>query len=237
MNISGSKTSFNILSREGTSAKDRLLESAGILFSAKGFRDVSVREIAEHAGVNSTLVGYYFRGKQALFNEVYRSHAAPLALERMKRLAAISGKKCKPTVEEILKAWLVPWLQLEELEQNFLRVHLLADLSAERWEHKEKTSSFSTRTHNAFFKALRKCLPHLSKETVIWRLHFLVGSVVFGIRFPGPLKAISKGRCNPEDMKAVFEQILPYAVAGFLAPAVQSGAPQEELVARDANYK
>jgi AcrR family transcriptional regulator len=229
MKISGPKSYFDDLSQEGKSPKDRLLESAGILFAAKGFRDVSVREIAAHAGVNSALVGYYFRGKQALFNEVYRLHAAPLAVERMKRLAAISGKKRKPTVAEILKAWLVPWLQLEELERNFLRVHFMADLSAERWENMERNSSFNARMHNAFFKALRKSLPHLSKETVIWRLHFLVGSIVFGIRFPGSLKAISKGRCNSQDLEAVFNQIMPYAVAGFLAPEAQGESLGEKL--------
>jgi AcrR family transcriptional regulator len=218
MNVSEPKSNANILSREGTSSKDRLLASAEILFAAKGFRDVSVREIAGHAGVNSALVGYYFRGKQALFNEVYRLHASPLAAERMKRLDAISRKNGKPTVEEILKAWLIPWLQLEETEKNLLRVHFMSNLSEERWEHTEKASSFNRRTHGAFIKALQNCLPHLSKETLIWRLHFLVGSIVFGIRVPGPLKAASKGRCNSRDLEAVFNQVLPYAMAGFLAP-------------------
>jgi hypothetical protein len=30
--------------------------------------------------------------------------------------------------------------------------------------------------------------------------------------------ALSGGRCNPNNLEAVFEQILPYAVAGFNAP-------------------
>src|SRR5512146_3207483 len=84
------------------SSKEKLLKSAEILFAAKGFREVSVREIASHAGVNSALVGYYFRGKQALFNEVYRTHAAPLAQERMKRLGEITANGRKPSLEEIL---------------------------------------------------------------------------------------------------------------------------------------
>jgi AcrR family transcriptional regulator len=220
MKISGSKTNFSILSETGASSRDRLLESAGVLFAAKGFSEVSVREIAAHAGVNSALVGYYFRGKQALFNEVYRSYASPLAHERTKRLAAISGKNRRPSIEEVLKAWLIPWLQLEDgIGKNVLHVHFMAFLSEERWEHTEKASSFTSRTHNAFIKVLQDCrLPHLSRETLIWRLHFLAGAVVFGIRVPGPLKAVSKGRCDPHDFEAVFDQILPYAVAGFCAP-------------------
>jgi AcrR family transcriptional regulator len=227
MKITGSKNDFSILSETGASSRDRLLESASVLFAAKGFREVSVREIAAHAGVNSALVGYYFRGKQALFNEVYRSHASPLAHERMKRLAAISGKNHHPSVEEVLRAWLIPWLQLEDgIEKNVLHVHFMANLSEERWEHTEKASSFTSRTHNAFIKVLQNCLPHLSRETLIWRLHFLVGAVVFGIRVPGPLKAISKGHCDPRDLEHVFSQILPYAVAGFCSPEPRRHARQ-----------
>jgi AcrR family transcriptional regulator len=219
MKISSSKNEFSILSEAGVSSKDRLLKSAGALFATKGFREVSVREIAAHAGVNSALVGYYFRGKQALFNEVYRAQAAPLAQERMRRLAEISGKDRRPSVEEVLKAWLIPWLQIEDgRSESVQHVRFMANLSEERWEHTEKASAYTNRTHQAFVKVLHRCLPHLSKETLMWRLHFLVGAIAFGIRVPGPLKAVSRGNCDPHNLQSVFTQILPYALEGFCAP-------------------
>jgi AcrR family transcriptional regulator len=219
MKIPTVKNEFTILSEGGVSSKDRLLKSAGALFSTKGFREVSVREIAAHAGVNSALVGYYFRGKQALFNEVYRAQAAPLAQKRMKRLAEISGKDRQPSVEEVLKAWLIPWLLIENgRDESIQHVRFMANLSAERWENTEKASSYTNRTHQAFIKVLHRCLPHLSKETLMWRLHFLVGAIAFGIRIPGPLKAVSKGHCDPRNLQSVFTQILPYAIEGFCAP-------------------
>jgi AcrR family transcriptional regulator len=223
MKISTSKNEIGISPEIGANSKERLLKSAATLFSEKGFRDVSVREIAAHAGVNSALVGYYFRGKQTLFNEVYRAHAGPLAQERMKRLIAASEKNRKPSLEDILKAWILPWLQIEENETERLQhVQFMANLSEERWENTDKASSFTRRTHNAFIKALQQCLPSLSKETLMWRLHFVVGAVAFGIRVPGPLRADSKGQCDPRDMESTFSQILPYAVAGFCAPEPSS---------------
>jgi hypothetical protein len=74
------------------------------------------------------------------------------------------------------------------------------------------------RSHDTFIKALHSCLPHISKETLTWRLHFVMGALVFGIRQPASLLALSENHCNPNDMEAVFDQILPYAVAGFNAP-------------------
>ena len=211
--LSNARTEFNLNSRE------KLLKSAEILFAAKGFREVSVREIAAHAGVNSALVGYYFRGKQALFNEVYRTHAAPLSKERMKRLAAVTKGNRKPSLVELLEAWIMPWLRVgTDLQNKALHVRITANLSTERWEHTKKAAPFTQRMHTAFLNALQECLPYLSRETLCWRLNFLMGAITHGLRIPGPLRAYSKGRCDPEDMEMLFAQIIPLAAGGFSAP-------------------
>ena len=75
------------------------------------------------------------------------------------------------------------------------------------------------RTHNAYINALQDCLPHLSKEILMWRMHFLMGAFTFGVRVPGPLLAFSNGGCDPNDLEAALNQMLPYAVAGFNSPA------------------
>jgi AcrR family transcriptional regulator len=205
------------------SSKEKLLKAAETLFATNGFKEVSVREIAAHANVNSALVGYYFGGKQALFNEVYQAHAIPLSNERMKQLSAITQNGRKPSVEEILKAWLLPWLRSgNEWGESALNLRLTANISMERWNHAKKALPALERTHTAFIKALRDCFPHLSKEVLMWRMHFLMGAFTFGVRIPGPLLAFSRGRCNPCDLEAALDQMLPYAIAGFSAPAPPS---------------
>ncbi len=223
MKISAPKNELGPLSsartESGLNSRDKLLKSAETLFAAKGFREVSVREIAAHAGVNSALVGYYFRGKQALFNEVYRTHAAPLSQERIRRLAAVTRGNRKPSLKEVLEAWIAPWLQVgTELQDRAFHVRFTANLSTERWEHTQKASPFTQRLHTAFLHALQHCLPSLSRETLCWRLNFLMGAITHGLRIPGPLRAYSKGRCNPEDMEMLFAQILPFVAGGFSAP-------------------
>ena len=201
------------------SSKEKLFRSAATLFASKGFREVSVREIAAHAKVNSALVGYYFHGKQALFRAVYRAYTVPLSQERMKRLKSITKNGRKPSVEEILKAWLLPWLRAEnEQGESALHLRFTANISAERWKHSKKAAPYMTPTFAAFMNAFHSCLPHLSKETLMWRLHFATGAIAFGLRGPNPLLAFSRGRCNPADLEATLNQIIPYAVAGFCAP-------------------
>ena len=203
----------------GASSKDRLFRSAEELFSARGYREVSVRDIAAHAGVHFALVGYYFGGKQALFNEIFHSHVAPLVEEGRKRLTAITKDGRKPSVEEILKAWILPCLRLGDHEEGrMIHLRIIANLSHERWEYTKEVSGYMRHSHNAFIKALHTSLPHLSTETLMWRLHFVSGALFFGIRQPVSLIALSGGRCNPENLETTFDQILPYAAAGFRAP-------------------
>jgi len=201
-----------------TGSKDKIFRSAEELFSTKRFREVSVRDIAAHAGVHFALVGYYFGGKQALFDEVFRSHVAPLVEEGMKQLKDITDEGRKPSVEEILRAWILPCLQQGKPQKGrMIHLRIIANLSHERWEYTKTVSSYMQDSHNAFIEALHSCLPHLSMETLIWRLHFVSGALFFGIRQPASLKALSKGRCDPEDLEETFDQIIPYAAAGFRA--------------------
>lgn len=51
-------------------AKEKLLAAAVPLFAEKGFAAVSIREVAESAGVNSALISYYFGGKSGLYEAV-----------------------------------------------------------------------------------------------------------------------------------------------------------------------
>lgn len=44
-----------------------LINSALYLFSRKGYAATSVKEIADHAGANISLVSYYFNGKEGLY--------------------------------------------------------------------------------------------------------------------------------------------------------------------------
>ncbi|MDN5337850.1 MAG: hypothetical protein PWQ20_920 [Thermotogaceae bacterium] len=56
----------------------RILKAAQLAFSEKGFNGVSVEEIAEMAGVNKTVVFYYFPSKADLFAAVWEQSISEL---------------------------------------------------------------------------------------------------------------------------------------------------------------
>ena len=57
-------------------ARERLLETATVLFAEKGYAGASVREIVEKAGVSRPVLYYYFKSKEGLFYAILKWAAA-----------------------------------------------------------------------------------------------------------------------------------------------------------------
>ena len=57
----------------------KVLDSAVALFSEKGYKGASIREIIEHAGVTRPVLYYYFKNKEDLFCSLVESSFAELS--------------------------------------------------------------------------------------------------------------------------------------------------------------
>jgi AcrR family transcriptional regulator len=68
----------------------QLLEAAGGVFAAAGFRNATVREICRRAGANIAAVNYHFGDKVALYAEVLR-YAQQKAFEKYPLLPALGA--------------------------------------------------------------------------------------------------------------------------------------------------
>ena len=51
--------------------ESRIIDSATKVFTEKGKKGASMQDIAEEAGINRTLLNYYFRSKEKLFDAVF----------------------------------------------------------------------------------------------------------------------------------------------------------------------
>ena len=55
-----------------TNKQIQILEVAETLFAEKGFDATSTRDIAKSAGVNVSMISYYFGSKEKLFEEIFK---------------------------------------------------------------------------------------------------------------------------------------------------------------------
>ena len=71
-----------------------------------------------------------------------------------------------------------------------------------------------------FVAALRECLPELSPDEVLWRFHFMLGTIYYSASSPQRIKAFSRGRCDPGDVEATVRHLVPFLAAAFRSPPV-----------------
>ncbi|MFA5972116.1 MAG: TetR family transcriptional regulator [Lentimicrobiaceae bacterium] len=62
----------------GENTEHQILIAAREIFIAKGFEGARMQEIADQAGINKSLLHYYFRSKENLFDAVFSEVAANL---------------------------------------------------------------------------------------------------------------------------------------------------------------
>jgi AcrR family transcriptional regulator len=204
---------------------EKLIAAAERLFAEHGYNGVSVRMIAAAAGVNWSLLGYYFRGKEGLLSEVYRRHCGELNSARMRLLQEIRVAGREPELEEILNAFIRPALAVargEEGQTDFIR--LRAILAAENSALLDKlvAENFDL-SSTTFIDALRGCLPDLTRDDILWRFHFMLGTIYYTASGPHRIREFSNGRCDPADTEANLRQLIPFLAAAFRAPSLKPG--------------
>ncbi|MDE3103736.1 MAG: TetR family transcriptional regulator [Acidobacteriota bacterium] len=207
-------------------SRERLICSAEQLFAERGFNGVSVRDITNAAKVNSALLGYYFGSKEGLLAEVYTRHCEPLKQERLRLLHEFRARDGKLTLEDVLEAFLRPSLAASHQAhdgRSFSRLRAILSVENSSLLEKLVAQNFDEASSH-FVDELSQCLPHLSREDVLWRFHFLLGTIYYTATGPHRIRTLSEGRCDPSDPEATTAELVPFLAAGFRAPATRPAA-------------
>lgn len=97
---------------------DRVLKVALELFAAQNYSSVSIKDIAKAAGVNASLVHYYFDSKEELFLRVVEDTAT----EAFNTFETIRDNAVAPV--EVLSLWIENHVLQFELMQTLIRISL-----------------------------------------------------------------------------------------------------------------
>ena len=211
---------------DATSAgtKTRILDAAEQLFMEHGFEATSLRSLTAAASVNLAAVNYHFGSKEELFQAVLTRRLDAMNQERIDLLAKLereAGDRPVPC-EKILSAMLIPALRLARDERrggkNFLR--LLGRAYADpapfiRTFLSEQYADMIGRFKEAFLKAL----PHLTRQELTWRLHFVMGALSYTLAGTDVLKLIAHALPGEKDNdELLLQRLAPFLVAGLKAP-------------------
>ena len=227
-----------VLDATSADTKTRILDAAEQLFMEHGFEATSLRSLTTAAAVNLAAVNYHFGSKEELFQAVLTRRLDPMNQERIDLLERIerdvSGKAL--SCEKILSAMLIPALRLARDEKrggkNFLR--LLGRAYADpapfiRHFLSEQYGEMIGRYKEAFLRAL----PHLGRQELTWRLHFVMGALSYTLAGTDALKLFAQVAANDKDNdELLLQRLAPFLVAGLKAPAL-GDSRKLELVSGD----
>jgi len=214
--------------------KTRILDAAELLFMEHGFEATSLRQLTSAAGVNLAAVNYHFGSKEELFQAVLTRRLDPMNQERIDLLdkaeREAGGKPA--SCEKILFAMLIPALRLARDEKrggkNFLKVLGRAYADPAPFIRHFLSAQYAGMI-GRYKEAFLRALPHLSRQELTWRLHFVMGALSYTLAGTDALKLFAQVTSADND-ELLLQRLAPFLVAGLKAPAL-SDARKLELVA------
>ena len=204
--------------------RTRILDAAEELFMQHGFEGTSMRLLTTRAAVNLATVNYHFGSKDALIEAVFRRRLDPMnaarlgALEKVETEAA--GRALAP--EAIIRAFVGESLRMIEDAKgggrNFIR--LLGRTYTEPAKAiRALIGQMYAPTMERYKAALERALPQMPREELVWRMHFMFGTLSYTLAATDAVQLIAG--CKPEDRhdaRLLEDRLTAFLAAGLAAP-------------------
>lgn len=213
----------------------RILDVAEELFMQHGFEGASMRMLTSRAGVNLAAVNYHFGSKDALIEAVFRRRLDPMNSQRLAELDRLEseagGKPLEP--EAIIRAFLGASLRMVEDARtggrNFTR--LLGRAYTEPAKSiRQLIGRMYAPAMERFKSAFMRALPELPRDELVWRMHFMFGTLAYTLAATDTVQLIAGAK--PEDRydaRVLEDRLLAFMSAGLRAPL--PGAHQVRIAA------
>jgi AcrR family transcriptional regulator len=206
---------------EHVHTREALLDAAESLFSEHGIQAASLRAITQRAGANLAAVHYHFGSKEGLVRAVFSRRLKPLNEQRLRLLEACDFT-AGDAVEQVLNAFLTPLLRMSretpEGVQDFARLMGRAYMEPME-EVREMLLEEIGEVVRRFTEAFGRVLPHLPSQELLWRIHFVAGTMGHTVACGRALEKHSHGLCQPSDPDQALRYMIPFLSAGLRAAA------------------
>ena len=193
-----------------------ILLAAEKLFAQRGYHAVTIRQIAEEAGVPLALVAYYYGPKQDLFHAVF-AHWSQTIDERLQALEVASRDPADPlTLTRIVEAFVQPVIRMRSSPEGQYYAQLVGRELAYNSEEADRVlrDFFDPMAHR-FIDALHTVLPHATRADVAWGYQFALGALLHHL-VDDRVARLSLDVNRPGD-PAAGERLVRFIVGGLRA--------------------
>jgi len=202
--------------------KERILDAAEKLFTDEGL-STSLRSITVAAGVNVAAVHYHFGSRDVLLEAVFARRVEPINAERLRRLGAVEAAAAgqPPPLAGVVEAFVGPVFSVPPRDAAGPS---LAQLVGRFYAESEELVVRLLREHfglvgRRFIDALVRALPDVDRQDVVWRFHFVVGTLGYVMSGKHLLDIVPEHRLEDADADTTVRRLVDFCVAGLAAPA------------------
>jgi len=211
--------------------KEKILDAAEKLFVDNGFSATSLRAIIKEAGVNTASVHYHFGSKEALIEAVFRRRVDELNRERLEMLDALEAERRDRPVplEDVIRAFLLPVMRRHcagGVEETIPRLMGLAITEPEG--HCGRVHDAFDEIAERFGQAIARAMPGLSRDEIEWRLHMVIGAMVFTVIAPRIHPDKARDYAWSHDYGEATERLVRFLAAGMRAPMPEAAGKEAQ---------
>ena len=209
--------------------KNRILNSAEILFAEHGFNETSLRIITSVADVNLAAVNYHFGSKKILIQAVIDRYFISFTEYLEKEFAKYENSEKKLTTRALLESLVEPILKLNEIRPEGAST-FMRSLGRAYTESQGHLKLFLTEKYGylliQFTVLVNQANPELDSREMFWRLHFMLGTFVFALAGQRALSDIAEADFNEKvDVTGIVHHLIP-----FLTAAMQPTLTEPSLI-------
>jgi len=208
----------------------KIILAAEALFAEQGFTETTMRQITAAADVNLAAVNYHFRSKQGLVNAVCERLMEPLCQEIESALDDRLASSNRIDLGDLIEILMRALLNISQINTHSLAVFMRM-LELAYMKNQEDLREFFKMEYShrleAFLRYLRMDSAPMEDSEFFWRLHFMLGSVVFTLSNYHMLLTLEKESLkNNAEIERVLHRLVPVLTAGMQA------RPETELFSR-----
>jgi len=178
----------------------KIINAAIVLFANKGYESTTTREICKHAGVNLSLISYYFKNKEGLYLSIIESIVnygltfLKDDIEKANEVESLSYQEKVKLFFSLLGKY-ITFLYSESVPNNFVILML-----KEQTLSKSQFGELYSKKIQVFYQALRKILASIlekkdNDKMIIFEISAIIGEIL-------SFKLMDKATLHPLKQKA-----------------------------------
>lgn len=204
--------------RRGES-QERILDAAEALFARSGFNGVSIKDIAQAAEVDSSLLHYYFASKAGLYSAAIARRAGEVNASRLAALQAYAAQAGENlTVAGVVRTYIEATFEFArtggEGYLNYLTLIAQMNSTPAGVIPGLENTPFDD-VVQVFIDLLRRASPASDDADLYWFYHMLSGAISLSWARTGRIDKLSGGLCRSNDFDAIADHMVAVFTHGL----------------------